>query len=78
MSNRRAILFLLKPVPPSQVLFNYILATVVRRESKLTWILKDIVHGDVKCENVLIFENEKEANKESEMYGLQLRPSAYA
>lgn len=50
---------------------------IVRRESKLTSILKDIVHGDVKCENVLIFEKENEANKESEIYEPQLRPSAY-
>lgn len=63
---------------PFLVLYNRLMPTVVRRESKLTSIVKDIVHGDVKCENVLIFEKENEINKESEMHGLQLPPSAYA
>lgn len=49
-----------------------------RRELKLTSILKDIVHGDVKCENVLIFEKENGTNEESEIHELQLPPSAYA
>lgn len=48
------------------------------RGSKLTSSIKDIVHGDVKCENVLIFEKENEASKQSEMYEPQLRLSAYA
>lgn len=63
---------------PFLVLYNRLMPTVVRRESKLTSIVKDIVHGDVKCENVLIFEKENEINKESEMHGLKLPPSAYA
>lgn len=65
-------------MPPILVLYSDLIVTVVRRESKLTSIIKDIVHGDVKCENVLIFEKENEINKESEMHGLQLPPSAYA
>lgn len=65
-------------MPPILVLYSHLIVTVVRRESRLTSIVKDIVHGDVKCENVLIFEKENEINKESEMHGLQLPPSAYA
>lgn len=65
-------------MPTILVLYSHLIVTVVRRESTLTSIFKDIVHGDVKCENVLIFEKENEINKESEMHGLQLPPSAYA
>lgn len=76
--DRRAISFLFKPVPSFLVLYNHLIPTVVRRELKLTSVLKDIVHGDVKCENVLIFEKENEKNKESEIHELQLPPSTYA
>ena len=65
-------------MPPFLVLYNHLIPTVVRRVLKLTSILKDIVHGDVKCENVLIFERENETNEESEIHELQLPPSAYA
>lgn len=75
---RRVKLFLFMPVPPFPVSFNDLFAKVGHRGSKLTSSLKDIVHGDVKCENVLIFEKENEISKQSEIYEPQLRPSAYA
>lgn len=64
---RRVIFFL-----PPLVFLNNFSEMVVRRGSKLTSTFKDIVHGDVKCENILIFEKENETNKQSEIYESQL------